>query len=149
MKKLIILFSVLTFACNQEKKKEITTDIVNNPATASGVADTSIMPVMTFAEMNHDFGKIMQGEKVSYAFKFRNTGKNDLVIASASASCGCTVPQYPKGPIPSGAEGVIDVAFNSEDKSGKVQKTVTVLSNANPGTKILTINSEIIVSEDK
>jgi len=153
MKKVIIILSVFVCAvsCKETKKEDgkITTDIVNIPATASGKADNSSLPVITFAEENHDFGKITQGEKVSYAFKFKNTGGTDLVISSAQGSCGCTVPQYPKGPIPAGSDGVINVVFNSEGKAGKVQKTVTLLSNANPNTKILTISTEIIVPEDK
>lgn len=153
MKKVIIVFLVfvLVFSCKEKKKEEqaITTDLVNIPATASGKADNSSLPVMTFSEEIHDFGKITQGEKVSYAFKFKNTGGSDLVISSAQGSCGCTVPQYPKGPVPAGSDGVINIVFNSEGKSGKVQKTVTLVSNANPNTKILTISSEIIVPEEK
>lgn len=145
----VVLFSLFVFSCNQENKGGITTDIVNNPATASGPADTSSMPVMTFVKENHDFGTIIQGEKVSYAFKFKNTGKTALVIASAKGSCGCTVPQYPKGPVPGGTEGVINVVFDSEGKSGKVQKTVTIMSNANPATTILTIAAEVEVPEEK
>lgn len=150
MRRLAILFSVIMLSCNQEStKKEITTDAVNIPATASGSTGHSSLPVMFFPELKHDFGKITQGEKVSFAFKFKNTGKADLVIASAQGSCGCTVPQYPKGPVPAGTDGMIDVVFNSEGKSGKVQKTVTIVSNAEPSQTVLTISAEIIVPEEK
>lgn len=164
MKRILIttfVFAAFLSSCNQENsnnqngkdstesKPAITSDIVNNPATASGNADNSSLPVITFEKESHDFGKITQGEKVSYAFKFKNTGGSDLVISTAYGSCGCTVPNYPKTPVAPGAEGLIDVVFNSEGKAGKVQKTVTIVANAVPNSKVITISTEIVVPEDK
>jgi hypothetical protein len=149
----ILLSNVFFFSsCNhQEKETGVSTDIINVPATASGAqaAEPGTAPVIVFAEEKHDFGKIMQGEKVSYSFIFKNTGGSDLVISSAQGSCGCTVPHYPEEPIKPGAEGKVDVVFNSEGKSGMVQKTVTLVTNCNPSTKMLTINSTVIVPEGK
>ena len=128
----------------------VPTDVVNIPSTASGeAADPGSQPVVTFEKESHDFGKITQGEKVSYSFKFKNTGGSDLVISSAQGSCGCTVPDYPKKPIPPGEEGKIDVVFDSNGKSGKTSKTVTVVTNANPASRVLTVSTEIIVPEEK
>lgn len=149
----ILLSSVLLFtACKQEEKKTgVSTDIINVPGTASGstTVEAGAAPVITFKEEKHDFGTIVQGEKVSYSFTFKNTGGSDLVISSAQGSCGCTVPDYPKDAIKPGAEGKIDVSFNSEGKSGQVEKTVTLVTNCNPSTKILTIASNITVPEKK
>ncbi len=77
---LIPVLAILFASCGGDSKKtELTTDIVNlNKGEA---------PVMTFEKELHDFGKITQGEKVSYIFKFKNTGKSSLIISSASASC--------------------------------------------------------------
>ena len=143
---------VLGVACkNGEQKKEastISTDLINVPSTASGkVAAVGSAPVMLFNEEKHNFGKITQGEKVSFSFIFKNTGGSDLVISSAQGSCGCTVPTYPKEPVKPGEESKIDVVFNSEGKSGVVEKTVTLVTNCNPSTKILTIASTISVPE--
>jgi hypothetical protein len=91
-----------------------------------------------------NFGKIIQGEKVTYSFKFTNTGKSDLVITGASGSCGCTVPSFPKGPITPGKSGLIDVLFNSEGKKGIQNKTITVLANTQPNAVTLKIKVEII-----
>ena len=150
------LFSavIISFvSCKTETKKDdavISTDVINVPATASGKpAVIGSSPVMVFNEEKHDFGKITQGEKVSFSFIFKNTGGSDLVISSAQGSCGCTVPSYPKQPIKAGQESKIDVVFNSEGKSGLVQKTVTLVTNCNPSTKILTILSTIIVPEEE
>lgn len=148
---IIILSTILLFAaCNHEEKQEgVSTDLINVPATASGTAEPGAAPVIVFNEEKHDFGSIQQGEKVSYSFVFKNTGGSDLVISSAQGSCGCTVPSFPKEPVKPGNEGKIDVVFNSEGKSGAVQKTVTLVTNCNPSTKILTISSTIIVPEGK
>ena len=148
-----IIFSI-TAACNSEVKKEdetkISTDVIDVPSTASGlVVEASSAPGMTFSDEKHDFGNVTQGEKVSYSFIFKNTGGSDLVISSAQGSCGCTVPTYPKGPIKAGQEGKIDVVFDSNDKSGLVEKTVTLVTNCNPSTKILTIAASVIVPEEK
>ncbi len=143
---------VLGVGCkNGEQKKEastISTDVINVPSTASGkMAPVGSAPVMLFNEEKHNFGKITQGEKVSFSFIFKNTGGSDLVISSAQGSCGCTVPTYPKEPVKPGEESKIDVVFNSEGKSGVVEKTVTLVTNCNPSTKILTIASTISVPE--
>ncbi len=154
----VIIFSVLfslllTTACkdsNTQKKEGITSDIVNNPATASGhKADPGSQPQFNFAVETHDFGKITQGEKVSYSFKFTNNGGSDLIISEAHGSCGCTVPQYPRVPIPPKGESAIDVTFDSEGKSGLVEKTVTLLANTSPNTKILKITATVDVPEEK
>ncbi len=153
--KLVIVLSISTVAACQPKEKKddsakISTDVINVPSTASGkLAKPGSAPEMIFNELLHDFGKITQGEKVSYSFIFKNTGGSDLIISSAQGSCGCTVPSYPKEPIKPGQESKVDVVFSSEGKSGLVQKTVTLVTNCNPSTKILTISSTIIVPEEE
>jgi predicted small secreted protein len=149
---ILLSSALLLISCNHEEKQTgVSSDIINVPATASGTAaaEPGTAPVILFPEEKHDFGEIMQGEKVSYSFLFKNTGGSDLVISSAQGSCGCTVPHFPKEPIKPGAEGKVDVVFNSDGKSGKVQKTVTLVTNCNPSTKMLTINASVIVPEGK
>ncbi len=148
-----LLFITISAACNHEAKKEgkniISTDVIDVPSTASGIAtEKGSAPKMTFNEEKHDFGKITQGQKVSFSFIFKNTGGSDLVISTAQGSCGCTIPTYPKEPVKAGQESKIDVVFDSSGKSGLVQKTVTLVTNCNPSTKILTISSTIMVPED-
>jgi hypothetical protein len=142
-------------SCQTETKKAenapaISTDVINVPATASGKpAEPGSSPVMTFSEEKHDFGKITQGEKVTYAFMFTNTGGSDLVISAAQGSCGCTVPSYPHVPVKPGETSKVDVVFDSEGKSGLVQKTVTMTTNCNPSTKVITISATVIVPEEE
>ena len=74
-----------------------------------------------------------------FGYKFKNTGNADLVISDAKGSCGCTVPEYPKAPIKPGEEGNIKVTFDSSGKGGRQNKSVTVITNAIPNTKVLTV----------
>ncbi len=105
-------------------------------ATTTPAVPTGPTTSMSFAEPTHDFGKIMDGDKVEHVFVFENTGNEPLVISNAKGSCGCTVPDWPKDPIKPGATGEIKVVYNSKGK-GKVggkneKKTVTITANTNP-----------------
>ena len=157
MKSISFLFMgallITLYSCNSKKtegtatdKNEISTDVVSNPITASGDnKGLEDLPKIEFKVTNYDFGAIVQGEKVSYVFKFKNTGKKDLVISGASATCGCTVPKYGKEPIAPGKEGELEVVFDSTGKSGSQRKVVTVLANTQPNTTELTITADIII----
>lgn len=149
MKRVIKYFGVFSLvlllaACGGNEPKEISTDLVSNPESASGNVSKEDLPVFEFEKETHDFGTITQGEKVSFTYKFKNTGKTDLIISSAKGSCGCTVPDYPKHPIEPGEEGKIDVVFDSEGKSGKQSKSVTIVANTYPNTKVLHLSGDIV-----
>jgi len=92
----------------------------------------------------HNFGRINEGQLVRTIFKFTNTGKLALLITHAEGSCGCTVPQWPHNPIKPGESGEIAVQFDSHDKKGEVEKTVTVSSNTRPANTVLTIKSTVV-----
>lgn len=141
----VLAFALFSCGGNKQEDGKIGSDIVNITETANGSADKSKLPSIKFEEGEYSFGKIIQGEKVSHTFNFTNEGKSNLVIASAKASCGCTVASPPKDPIPPGAKGKIDVVFDSNGKSGMVSKSITVLTNCEPNTVILTIGGEVIV----
>lgn len=141
-----IAFSLILSVISCKPKNEngnLDPDLVKNPVSATTGSDTSEVPVFTFETENHEFGEITEGDKVSFNFKFKNTGKAPLIISNASASCGCTVPEYSRDPVPPGGNGFIKVSFNSEGKHGMVSKTVTLLANTIPNTKVLTISADI------
>lgn len=119
-------------------------DLVTNPNSAEGDKSRGTLPVIEFEETEHDFGKIIEGESVSYDFVFKNTGKSDLLIAEVSSSCGCTVPSYPKTPIRPGETGKIKVSFSSAGRRGMQSKNVVVVSNTQPNTALLTIRAQVV-----
>ncbi|MEI7980747.1 MAG: DUF1573 domain-containing protein [Bacteroidota bacterium] len=149
---LLLTFSVLLMffffsGCNRsgsDGKNILPADVVNNPNSAGGTSDQGSLPTMMYDETDHDFGRILEGETVSFSFKFTNKGKSDLVIADVSTSCGCTVPSYPKSPIRPGESGVIKVAFNSKGKRGYQAKNVVVVANTQPNTTLLRIKAQVV-----
>ena len=151
MRKIVIAASILAclISCdNGNNEAEVTTDLINNPNSASTeTVDEDNQPFFEFVEEVIDFGTITQGETVSTNFKFRNVGKKDLIISSAQGSCGCTVPEWPKEPIKPGGEGVIAVTFNSNGKQVLQNKTVTLVANTIPNTKVIALKGEVIVPE--
>ncbi len=149
MKKLSLLFGFLLLimaSCNNSDSKNLSGDLVKNPATADGSTGAP-MPVIQFNEDIHDFGRIISGEKVTYNFKFKNAGNADLLITKVSTSCGCTAPEYPTTPISPGKDGFISVSFNSDGRKGFQHKTITVLSNTNPNSTVLQIKAEVFQPE--
>lgn len=144
------LAAVLAFvllSCNSKENKPgdgVSANDVSNTASAEG-SSKSDLPDIKFEEEEHDFGRITQGEKVSFAFKFKNTGKSNLLITSAAGSCGCTIPEWPKEPIAPGKEGKINVVFSSDGKSGMQEKTITIVTNCEPSTKVVRIKTDVIV----
>lgn len=104
----------------------LTVLVANAQAPTTSGVERQNGPVMKFDEMEFNFGTIKQGESVTHEFRFKNTGKEPLLINNAVGSCGCTVPDYPKEPIKPNTSGVIKVTFNSAGKSGPQDKTVTI-----------------------
>lgn len=87
---------------------------------------------MKFKNMEHNFGRMKEGEKREHDFEFTNTGKEDLVIEDCKGSCGCTVPEWPKDPIKPGQTAAIKVKFDSTKKEKDQEKSVTITANTEP-----------------
>lgn len=85
-------------------------------------------PTMDFDNKEFDFGKIKQGDKVTHEFKFKNTGKRDLIIRDTQSSCGCTAVETKKV-IKPGETSSIKTTFNSAGKMGKQNKSITLVTN--------------------
>lgn len=139
----LMIAGMLLAGCNNNDGKKIPSDVVNNPNTATG-KQSGKKTAITFDKMSHDFGQVIEGEVVSYHFKFENTGKSDLIIANVSSSCGCTVTDYPEEPIKPGKEGTLEVTFDSNRRSGFQNKKITVLTNAQPSETVLSIKAKVI-----
>ena len=146
-----ILFSslllVLVSSCGAPRQEDLpenalNPDLIDNPATA-GNENGKPVPVISLDKIEHDFGSVIDGEKVSFSFHFTNTGKSDLLIRHAQATCGCTVPEWPKDPIAPGKDGFITVTFDSKGRIGMVHKTVTIIANTIPNTTTVTITGEV------
>jgi len=119
---------------------------VASPA-ATPVAETKPtgpLPAFEFATTDHDFGTIKEGEHVEYSYTFKNTGEAPLIIQNAQPSCGCTVPEWTKEPIPVGGTGFIKAGFNSTGQLNIQNKTITVTANTWP--KVTTLRFKAMVT---
>ncbi len=104
----------------------------------------SAQGVITFKTVNHDFGKVKEGEKAVYTYEFTNTGDAPIVISNAQPSCGCTTPSWTKTPVLPGKTGSVSASFDSAGKPGAFNKNVTVTSNATVGSISLSFKGEVI-----
>jgi hypothetical protein len=146
--RLLVLLGLATLISCSHDKTQVPASVVNIPNSASGNSGQSLLPVMEFTQVEHDFGKVIQGEVVSYSFKFKNTGNADLVIANVSATCGCTASDYPRTPVKPGEEGIIEVSFNSSGKQGFQNKELTIAANTQPSNTQLSIKAIVIIPEN-
>jgi len=140
---IIIVLGLGLVSCSNSNNK-LPTNVINNPNTANGIDESEKMPQVNFKTTEHEFGEVIQGEIVSYGFKFTNTGNADLLLSDVSTSCGCTVPRYPVDPIKPGETKEIQAIFDSESRIGFQNKRITVLTNAIPSKYTLTIKADVI-----
>lgn len=100
-------------------------------------------PKIEFTKDVHDYGTIENGADGTCEFKFKNTGKEDLLITNCRASCGCTIPAWPREAIKKGKTGVIKVKYDTK-RTGAINKTITITSNAvNTPSKVVRIAGKI------
>jgi len=136
------LFCLLLFwGCGN--KESITSEIINNPASASQPTNDKV-PVVEFDSDVWDFGTITEGEVVEHEFKITNKGRGNLLIAAVRTSCGCTVADFPRQPIEPGQTRTIKVKFDSEGRRGRVYKQVHVVTNAMPSSYTLVVRGEVV-----
>ena len=112
--------------------------------TLSSMADDKYAEA-TFEVKSHDFGTIKEANgPVSCTFEFTNTGDKPLLIIDATASCGCTRPEYPSKPIKPGKKGKIKVTFSPIGRPGAFKKTVKIKTNGKERTTTLHIEGTVI-----
>lgn len=128
-----------------EMEGKKTAGAISNPAVATQPITQPVqdakpegaLPVAVFGKTEHDFGTINEGQVVEYTFSLKNTGAAPMVIQDAKPSCGCTVPDWTKQPIPPGGTGFVKAKFDSNGKPGIQNKTITVLANTYPKQTVL------------
>jgi len=130
MKKLALLFSLFTFAL-----------VFQAQAQEAGA-------VITFKQNSIDFGDIVQGKIVEHTFVLTNSGKQPLIISNVAATCGCTVPSWPKEPVAPGKSAEIKVSFNSSGKVGKQNSVVRIYSNATEPIEKVSLISNVLTKSN-
>lgn len=142
-----LVFSIVLLtvsSCNNSKSNEgLSSELINNPISATNNGDKKALPEFKFNTLEHDFGNVIEGVKVAYKFKFTNVGGADLIINQVKTSCGCTVSRFPKKAIKPGESNFVEITFDSYMRKGFSHKTATVLANTQPN--IVTLNIKAMV----
>ena len=112
------------------------------PTQAAQTTQPTTQDSIVFVKTVHDYGTIVQGSDGGCEFTFTNKGKLPLVLSNVRASCGCTVPSWPKEPIAPGKSGSIKVMYNT-NLPGSFNKSITVNSNALNNTVMLQIKGNV------
>ncbi len=119
-------------AANKVNDSNLTKSKERDSKAKAGLAE------MTFESKEFDFGTIDEGDVIDAIFVFENTGKSDLIITKAKASCGCTVPEWPRNKaIKPGEKGEIKAQFRSKGKRNKQNKSVTLTVNTLSGKEVV------------
>jgi hypothetical protein len=94
-----------------------------------------------------EMGKIPQGTPAPAVFTVTNIGTKDLIIESASPTCGCTIGDYTKTPIAPGKTGTITATYNAGG-IGAFEKHMNVKFAGAEDQKSITIKGEVLSTED-
>jgi len=141
MKKINLTLLIIILFTSVSCKQNAADKVKNENVTKAQERDNRKivgLPEMTFESNEFEFGTIKQGETVDAVFVFTNTGESDLIISNAKASCGCTVPEWPKNQrIKPGEKGEIKALFDSKTKTNKQNKSVTLTTNTLKGKEIV------------
>ena len=112
---------------------------------AQDLAMVTKVAIIDFETEVIDYGTVAQNSDGMRVFTFINKGNAPLIISEVKTSCGCTVPSYSKEAILPGSEGQLEIKYDTK-KLGNFSKTITVISNAKQGQKILKIKGNIVAN---
>lgn len=100
-------------------------------------------PVARFDKTLFEFADLVQGNPGTASFVLTNDGNEPLIIASATASCGCTNLAYSKDPILPGKSTTISATYNAA-AVGNFIKSVTVKMNTGDQPVVLEIKGKVV-----
>lgn len=99
-------------------------------------------------DTTYDFGAFGEDEPVGDAvFKMVNHTSEPVSIVSASATCGCTTPQYTREAIAPGDTATVTVRYDAEGRPGRFSKSVYVRTSNSPERTRLVIKGIVIGNE--
>ena len=141
---IFLMAALCLFSCGSDDR--LSTDLINIPATASeNSQNEGSFASIEFEEDEINFGTIAAGRRLTFDFKFTNTGDALLLISNVHSQCGCTVAKnWPKKAINPGEGGVIEVEFDSTDRTGSLNKTIDIVTNSRPAITQLEIVGNVI-----
>ena len=137
----VVMFLIALSACGHKGKS-------GNAVDLSEIDTVLAKTTIQFIAVEHDFGQVNEGEKVTHVYEVLNTGDADLLLQNVRPSCGCTTPKYDKKPIRPGKKGSIKVVFNTKGRPGKQRKSVIVVTNTEPSNTVLSFTCEVMPAKE-
>lgn len=134
--------STISAGAQSEKELKETLKQIQEEEAKAKALEKATSTTLTFNKMKHDFGNVNAETENTTEFIVTNTGNKPLILSDVSASCGCTMPQKPEGPIAPGESDVIKVTFKSKPgQENEIKKTVTVTANTEERIHLLEIRA--------
>ncbi len=148
--KILMVLVAMTLAivsCKENPKSKVNKDNVAKAEERN--KSFAGAPEIKFDKVTFDFGTVNEGDVIENSFEITNVGKSDLIIMNAKASCGCTIPTWPKDPIAPGETGKLDFKFNTSGKTNKQSKTITLTTNTVKGKETIKISGMVTPKNKK
>lgn len=142
----ITIFSLVVVSCKENAASKIKSTNLEIAKERDAKINLGAA-IIEFDKTEFDFGTITEGEVINGTFKITNAGKVDLIITSAKASCGCTVPVWPKEAIKPGESADLKFTFNSSGKRGNNNKSIILKTNTEKVTEILRVKGTVTPKE--
>ncbi|MBI4577023.1 MAG: DUF1573 domain-containing protein [Planctomycetes bacterium] len=102
-------------------------------AQAGGLQEGIVTgPDLVFERTVAEWGSVVQGERVSFAFRFSNRGASPLAIGRVQTSCDCTAAPLERRTYAPGESGELVVTFDSGGRTDYQEQSVLVFSD-DPG----------------
>jgi len=94
-----------------------------------------------------NFGKVKESTgKIYYDFIFFNRGEEPLKIERVSVACGCTAADFTPVAIPKDSSGHIKVSYNTTNRPGEINKTISIFFKGFEDPEVLTLKGIVIGS---
>lgn len=119
----------ISFYSNNSTTETQPAQVSQNTNTV-GAARVSEKGIFKFENELHDFGDVSEGPAAEWDFNFVNEGNSSIVISDAHGSCGCITLNWSHDQINPGGSGNIHVSYNTKGRIGRIDKLVTINSNA-------------------
>jgi len=145
---LFLILAISLWGCEKKEESVKATGAAGQMSSSEATGTEATLgeaPHIEFDALTFNFGKVDQGQDVSHAFKFRNTGDSELIIEKVQSSCGCTAALASSKNIGPGEEGEIRATFKTKGYQGRSTKAIRVQTNdPNVANITLRLTGEIL-----
>lgn len=136
----LLLIMLFLLSCTGQNGR----NVIQTEDSAEVQEGVHLQADILFDTLSHDFGTIIEGERVLCFFEYENTGDGDLVIMEVESTCGCTTFAWNKEPLKPGERAQLEVIFDTNDRLGAQLKPMAVRTNATIPVVWLTIKAKVI-----